>query len=186
MDRRTFLAALAAVTTTGMSSTTIQAAEARPLIAYFSCTGNTKAVAEQIAEATGGDIFEIIPTNPYSAEDLNYNNKKCRANIEMHDPAARPAIAKTIPNFSDYSVIYIGYPNWWGTMPRIINTFLESYDFGCKIIRPFCTSGGSGVEKSVADIKKVVPTATVKKGLLVPGSSARNSSEKITRWINQN
>lgn len=200
MDRRTFLAGVAAVAA-GVASTSVQAgsvqsgpeqsgsvqtAGERPLVAYFSCTGNTRAVAEQIAGLTGGDLFEIVPAQPYSSADLNYNDKSSRCYVEMHDQASRPAIARTVPNFAEYKTFYIGYPNWWNTFPRIINTFLEAHDFSGKIIRPFCTSGGSGVEKSVADIKKLVPTAIVRDGLLVPGVSARSSGERIASWVRKN
>lgn len=186
MSRREFLAGAAAVAATGLASGNVQAAGERPLVAYFSCTGNTRAVAEQIAELTGGDLFEIAPAQPYSAADLDYNDRSSRCYVEMHDKAARPAIAKTVPNFGSYKTVYVGYPNWWNTFPRIINTFLEAHDFGGKIIRPFSTSGGSGVENSVADLKKAVPAATVKAGLLVPGSSARSSGQRIAQWVKQN
>lgn len=186
MNRRTFLAGAVAVAAAGAAPAAAHAAGGRTLVAYFSCTGNTRAVAEQIAALTGGDLFEIVPAQPYTAEDLNYGSKTCRANVEMKDPAARPAIARGLPSFGDYETFYIGYPNWWGTMPRIINTFLESHDFGGKDIRPFCTSGGSGVEKSVADIRKAVPAARVGDGLLIPGSSARSSGDRIARWVGRN
>lgn len=183
MNRRTFLTGAAALAAAGLAPASAHAAGGRTLVAYFSCTGNTRAVAERIAELTGGDLFEIVPAQPYTAEDLNYNNKGCRANLEMKDPASRPAIAGPLPGIGDYGTIYLGYPNWWGTMPRIINTFLESHDFGGKVIRPFCTSGGSGVEKSVADIRKAVPAARVGDGLLIPGSAARRSSDRIAGWV---
>ena len=185
MQRRTFLAGAAALTATGLCFTGAQAAE-RSLVAYFSCTGNTRAVAEQIAELTGGDLFEIKPAQAYSPADLDYRDKSSRCYVEMHDPAARPAIGGTLPNLADYKLVYLGYPNWWNTFPRIINTFLEAGDFNGKVIRPFCTSGGSGVENSVANMMKVVPTAIVKDGLVVPGHSARSSNERIARWVKQN
>ncbi len=190
IDRRTFLAGVVAVaagvSTNSVQAAPVQSAKERPLVAYFSCTGNTRAVAEQIAELTGGDLFEITPAQPYSAADLNYNDKSSRCYVEMHDPAARPAIASTVPNFGGYKTIYLGYPNWWNTFPHIINTFLEAYDFNGKVIRPFCTSGGSGVENSVADMMKVVPTAIVKEGLQVSGYSARSSGDRIARWVGKN
>ena len=186
IDRRTFLAGAAALTATGLTFTGAQAAGDRPLVAYFSCTGNTKAVAEQIAALTGGDIFEIVPAKPYSAADLDYKDKTSRCYVEMHDPAARPAIAGTVPNFASYRTVYLGFPNWWNTFPRIINTFLEAHDFNGKVIRPFCTSGSSGVENSVAEMMKAVPTAIVKDGLRVAGASARSSEERIARWVKQN
>ena len=100
--------------------------KAKILIACFSCTGNTKAAAERIAALTGGDLYEIVPTEPYSSADLNYNNSGCRANREMNDPAVRPAIGSDKVDISAYDTVIIGYPIWWGTMPRIINTFLDT------------------------------------------------------------
>lgn len=102
--------------------------EPKALVVYFSCTGNTKAVAEKIAQLTGADLYEIVPEIPYTAEDLNYNNDSCRANREMDDSSARPAIGSDAVEISAYDTVYIGYPIWWGTMPRIINTFLDTYD----------------------------------------------------------
>ena len=128
-------------------------AGSKVLGAYFSCTGNPKAVAEKIAALTGGDLYEITPADPYTANDLNYNNSGCRANREMNDPAARPAIGSAAIDISRYDTVVIGYPIWWGTMPRIINTFLDTYDLLGKTVLPFCTSGSSSVSKSASDIK---------------------------------
>lgn len=115
----------------------------KSLVAYFSVTGNTKAFAEKIAALSGSDIFEIVPETPYTSDDINYSNDNCRANTEQHDDNARPKILEKIENFENYDVIFLGYPIWWGTMPKIINTFTESYDFSGKTVIPFCTSGGS-------------------------------------------
>ena len=101
--------------------------EPKSLVVYFSCTGNTKSVAEKIAQLKGADLYEIVPEIPYTDEDLNYNNDNCRANREMNDPSARPAIDSNAVEISAYDTVYIGYPIWWGTMPRIINTFLDTY-----------------------------------------------------------
>ena len=127
------------------SQTETSADGGKNLVVYFSVTGNTKALAETIAETTGADIVEIVPETPYTSEDINYSNDSCRANREQNDDSARPAIANKIENINDYDTIYLGYPIWWGTMPKIINTFLESYDLSGKTIMPFCTSGGSGI-----------------------------------------
>ena len=151
-----------------------QPQKSKILVAYFSCTGTTKAVAEKIAELTGGDLYEIVPSDPYTAADLNYNNNNCRANREMNDPSARPAIAGNGIDLSAYDTVIIGYPIWWGTMPRIINTFLDTYDLSGKTVLPFCTSGGSGVSKSVSDIRSAEPGATVKDGLRTSGANDRN------------
>lgn len=153
----------------------------RVLVAYFSCTGNTKAVAEKIAALTGGDLYEIVPAEPYSAADLNYNNSNCRANREMNDFAARPAIGSKEIDISAYDTVILGYPIWWGTMPRIINTFLDTYGLSGKTVLPFCTSGGSGVSKSLSDIRAAAPGATVKDGLRVSGAEDKNTES----WLRE-
>lgn len=102
------------------------------LVAYFSATGTTRPIAEEIANVTGGDLFEIVPVQPYSEEDLDYSNDNCRANQEQNDDTARPEISDTIENIDEYDVVFIGHPIWWGIEPRIIDTFLESYDFSGK------------------------------------------------------
>lgn len=151
-----------------------QPQKSKILVAYFSCTGTTKAVAEKIAELTGGDLYEIVPSGPYTSDDLNYNNNNCRANREMNDPSARPAIAGDNIDLFAYDTVIIGYPIWWGTMPRIINTFLDTYDLSGKTVLPFCTSGSSGVSKSVSDIRSAEPGANVKDGLRVSGANDSN------------
>ena len=151
-----------------------QPEKSRVLVVYFSCTGNTKAVAEKIASLTGGDLYEIVPEVPYSAADLNYNNSNCRANREMNDPTSRPAIVGRDPDVSAYDTVIIGYPIWWGTMPRVINTFLDTYDLSGKTVLPFCTSGSSGIARSVSDIKTAAPGAIVADGLRVSGVNDKN------------
>ena len=154
----------------------------KTLVVYFSATGNTKAVAEKIAELTGADIYEIVPAEPYTADDLNYNVSDCRANREMNDASARPAIGSGSIDVSGYDTVMIGYPIWWGTMPRIINTFLDTYDLSGKVILPFCTSGGSGVSQSVSDIRSAEPDADVRTGLRA--GNAQDSG--IESWLNEN
>lgn len=158
------------------------ATEPKALVVYFSCTGNTKSVAEKIAQLTGADLYEIVPAELYTAEDLNYNNDSCRANREMNDTSARPAIGSKSIDISAYDTVYIGYPIWWGTMPRIINTFLDTYDLSGKTVMPFCTSGSSGISKSVSDIRAEEPTADVRDGLRASGSS----DSSIDEWISRN
>lgn len=147
------------------------------LVIYFSCTGNTKEAAEEIQRQTGADIYEIVPVVPYASEDLNYNQDDCRANREMEDDAARPAIDGRIDRLSDYDTVFIGYPIWWGTMPKIINTLLDTYDFLGKTIIPFCTSGSSGIDTSVSAIRLEEPDAKVLDGLRVGRVS------EITDWL---
>lgn len=155
---------------------------AKTLVVYFSATGNTWAVAEEIARLTGADLYEIVPAVPYTDEDLNYNNNDCRANQEMKDASARPAIGNEAIDVSSYDVVFIGYPIWWGTMPRIINTFLDMYDLSGKTVMAFCTSGSSGISQSVSDIRAVEPDADVRDGLRASGAN----DSGIESWIADN
>lgn len=118
------------------------------LVVYFSATGNTKAIAEAIADGLQADIYEIVPEEPYTDADLNYNDDNSRSTLEMNDSSARPEISGTIENFEQYTTIFIGYPIWWGEAPRIMDTFVESYDFTDKTVIPFCTSISSGIGSS--------------------------------------
>lgn len=123
------------------------------LVAYFSATGNTKPIAETIAELSGGDLFEIIPAEPYSDSDLNYSDDSCRANKEQNDSFARPRISEMVENMEQYDIVLIGHPIWWGEEPRIMDTFMESYDFSGKTIVNFCTSGGSEIGTATDNLK---------------------------------
>lgn len=145
------------------------------LVAYFSATGNTRAVAEKVAEASGGDLFEIVPSEPYTAEDLNYNTD-CRANAEQNDPDARPAIQNAVEDMEQYDAVLIGYPIWWGRAPKIIHTFLETYDLSGKTVATFCTSGGSGHED--ATLRGYEPDATWLEGRRFSGTS------QVKSWVN--
>ena len=162
-----------------------QNTDVRSIVVYFSCTGNTKAVAEEVAAQTGSELHEIVPEEPYTEEDLNYDNDNCRANIEMNDPESRPAISNTIENFSEYDTIYIGYPIWWGSLPRIMNTFLDTYDFSGKTIVPFCTSGSSSISQSVSVIREAEPEAQIKKGLQISSAGADDSSYEVRKWLEE-
>ena len=178
------LTAKAPTTPTEPTKTPSQSAapKSKKLVVYFSCTGNTKAVAEKIAELCDADLYEITAAQPYTAEDLNYSNNNCRANREMNDENARPAIGSQPIELSGYDTVFIGYPIWWGTMPRIINTFLDTYDLSGKAVMPFCTSGGSGVSHSVSDIKKAESKADVRDGLRVSGANDRD----LEKWLSDN
>lgn len=115
------------------------------LVAYFSATGVTKKAAESLAAAENADLYEIIPAQPYTAADLDWNDKTSRSTLEMNDPGCRPAIANAVENMAQYDTVFLGFPIWWGREPSIVDTFLESYDFSGRMIIPFCTSGGSGI-----------------------------------------
>ena len=154
----------------------------RILVAVFSASGVTKAVGREIARVTGGDFFEIVPKEIYTSDDLNWMNNKSRSSVEMNDPAARPEIAGKVDDMASYDTVIVGFPIWWGIAPRIIETFLESYDFSGKTILPFCTSGGSGVGRSDAALHKNV-SGRVKwaKGVRInrPGES------EIRKWLDK-
>ncbi len=144
------------------------------LIAYFSCTGNTETVASYLKEETGGDIFEIVPSVPYTADDLNYSNSSCRANQEQSDPDARPEIAQLPESMEQYDVIYIGFPIWWGEEPRIIDTFLENFDYSGKIVIPFCTSGSSSITSAVQNIRTMLPDSDILDGIRFSSSASQS------------
>lgn len=130
------------------------------LVAYFSATGTTEAVAKQLAQALEADLYEIEPVQKYTNADLNWMDKKSRSSLEMNDAKSRPAIVKKPLDLDRYDTIYVGFPIWWYIAPRIIETFLESYDFSNKKIVLFATSGGSRFGKAVDELKKCVPSST--------------------------
>lgn len=134
------------------------------LVAYFSCSGVTKAVAEKLAEATGSEIFEIVPETPYTAADLNWRDESSRTTKEKEDDSCRPQIKNGGAPVASADVIYVGFPIWWYKEPNIIDTFLESYDFSGKTVVPFATSGSSGMDGIGPRMQKLVPKAKVLKG----------------------
>lgn len=151
------------------------------LIAYFSCTNTTKRVAETIqGQIDGSVIYQITPDVPYTSADLNYNTD-CRANREQNDASARPAISGSVENIAQYDVIFIGYPIWWGQAPKIIYTFLESYDYdfdGVTII-PFCTSGSSPMGSSATNLHGLAPKANWKSGARISGNNVSSLIEQM-------
>ena len=124
------------------------------LVAYFSATGTTKKVAEKLAKATGGDLFEIKPQVEYTSEDLNWNDKKSRSSVEMNDEFSRPEIENVVENIDDYDTVFVGFPVWWDIPPRIIQTFIEKHNLSGKKIITFATLGGSGIKDSTDFLKK--------------------------------
>lgn len=127
------------------------------LVVYFSCSGETKKVAEELKSILNCDIFEIVPETLYTDRDLDWNDKNSRSTIEMGDESCRPRIRNRIDNIDKYDTIYLGFPIWWYTAPRIINTFLDSYDFSNKKVVLYCTSGGSSIDKTYNDLKNSYP-----------------------------
>lgn len=142
------------------------------LVAYFSASGVTARAAREVAEAVGGDLYEIVPAEPYTDADLNWMDKKSRSTLEMKDPACRPAISGDVRDMEPYDAVFIGFPIWWYVEPRIVDTFLESYDFSGKTLIPFATSGGSGIGKAEKSLQDHCPKASWKRGKLVNGGAA--------------
>ena len=121
-------------------------------VVYFSATNTTESVAGYIKNATNGDLFEIVPEEKYTSSDLNYGNNDSRANKEQNDSSARPKISNNI-NVDSYDIIYLGYPIWWGDVPKIILTFLDTHDLSGKTVIPFCTSHSTGISGSLSTLK---------------------------------
>ncbi len=151
------------------------------LVAYFSATNNTESIAQKLADGLGADLYEITPEQPYTAEDLDYNNSECRSSVEMNDPSARPAISGSVENMEQYDVVLIGYPIWWGEAPRIMSTFIESYDFSGKTLAAFCTSASSGFGSSDSALRESANSATWLDGQRF---SASASEEDVLVWAN--
>lgn len=149
------------------------------LVVYFSATGTTRGAAERIAALTGADLAEIVPAQPYTAEDLNYNDRSTRATVEQNTPDARPEIANEI-SLDGYTTVYLGYPIWWGQAPRILSTFVESHDFTGITVIPFCTSGGSGAGRTGETLGEQAGTGT-----FLPSTrlSAGISEAELQAWI---
>ncbi len=143
----------------------------KTLVAYFSAEGTTAAVAKAVAAELGADIFEIKPAQPYTAADLNWMNKRSRSSVEMADPGSRPAMAEDT-DISGYENIFLGFPVWWYIEPRIVDTFIERHDFSGKRLIPFATSGGSGIERAVARLKNLCPSARWERGQMLTAGSA--------------
>ena len=152
----------------------------KSLVLYFSATNNTEQVAKYISEITSSDILEIIPKDGYTNEDLDYNSNNSRANREQNDENARPEISTKL-DLENYDIIYLGYPIWWEEEPRIILTLLDNYNLENKTIIPFCTSGGSGIELSVSNIRNYNDKLNVLDGKRF---SSNSSKEEVITWIN--
>ena len=150
------------------------------LISYFSASGVTKRVAENIKDAIGGDLFEIIPTERYTEADLDWTNSQSRSSIEMKDPSSRPGIDKKVENIDAYDTVVLGFPIWWYTAPTIIHTFLEENDLTKKNIYVFATSGSSSVTKSFEDLKQAYPNLTF---ISAKRFSGNESKEGYKAWI---
>ena len=141
----------------------------KKLVAYFSASGTTAAVAENLAKAAGADLYEIKPAVAYTRADLNWQDKNSRSSVEMRDKSSRPELADTNANIAEYDTIFVGFPVWWYVAPTIINSFLEAYDFSGKKVVLFATSGGSGFGKAVSGLQPSAPKAEIIEGEILNG-----------------
>jgi len=155
---------------------------AKALVAYFSASGVTRKLSENLAGAIGADLFEIVPETLYTDDDLNWRDKNSRSSVEMNDRSCRPAIASKVENMDQYDVVFIGFPVWWYREPSIIDTFAESYDFGGKTIVPFATSGTSGIGESGKNIGELARDAHVFDGKRF---KANASAEELKDWASE-
>lgn len=151
----------------------------KTLIAYFSASGVTAQAAKEMAAATGADLYEIRPAQPYTEADLDWRNKASRSSVEMQDPASRTAIARPVEQMDQYDTVLVGFPVWWYVEPRIVDTFLESYDFAGKALIPFATSGGSGIAGAEKSLQEHCPAARWRKGRLVSGGDAAAWAKQV-------
>ncbi|MDM8288235.1 flavodoxin [Slackia piriformis] len=151
----------------------------KTLVAYFSASGVTERVARTLASAIDADLYQIEPQKPYTAADLNWNDRASRSSVEMNDEHCRPEIANSVAHMDAYDTVFVGFPVWWYVEPRIIDTFLEAYDFSGKTIVPFATSGGSGLGKAPQRMQQIATGSTVTAGKLLNG---RPSADSLRAW----
>lgn len=154
----------------------------KTLVAYFSASGQTAKLAKTLADVMKADIFEIKPKQPYTAVDLDWNDRSSRSSIEMKDPACRPEIAGRVENMDQYGTVFVGFPIWWYEAPRIIASFLEAYDFSGKTVIPFATSGGSGMGKTDSILQSLCSSSTAWKTGVRLSSGA--SMRIVQDWVN--
>lgn len=154
----------------------------KTLVAYFSASGTTQAIAKTLAEVAGADLYEIKPQVAYTSADLDWTNPKSRSSIEMKDLDFRPPMAENAVNIAEYDTILLGFPVWWYIAPTIINTFMESHDFTGKNIISFATSGGSGIEKCENNLKNQYPKSNWLKGKLFIGGA---SKQQLVQWVSE-
>ena len=162
------------------NDTTSETSNSDTLVVYFSATGNTKGVAEKIASITGADIYEIKAAQEYTDEDLDWNNKDSRTTHEQNDASVRPEIGSDPVSLEGYTTIYIGYSIWWGEEPRIMDTFVENYDFNGITMIPFCTSGSSSIGSSGQNLEDNAGSGNWQEGARFSGGA---SEEELRSWI---
>ena len=152
------------------------------LVSYFSASGVTAKLAEDLAKAIGADVFEIEPEEKYTDADLDWRDKTSRSSVEMSDRSSRPAIKTSVEDISKYDTIFVGFPIWWYREPSIIDTFLEAYDLSGKTLIPFATSGSSGLGESSDNFKALAPSAVIKDGKRFPSNA---SEADLKAWAEQ-
>ena len=150
------------------------------LVAYFSATGATAKAARMLADAVGGELYEIKPAVPYTSADLDWTDKRSRSSVEMNEKQSRPALKDTGAPVAGYDEVFLGFPIWWYVAPTIINSFLEAYDFSGKTIVLFATSGGSGLGKSAAGLRSSAPGAKIVDGRMLNG---RLNEGELKAWV---
>ncbi len=156
----------------------------KSLVAFFSASGVTKRVSEKLANVLGAELFEIVPDEVYTPEDLDWQNKQSRSSVEMSDRASRPAISSKVDDISQYDVVFVGFPVWWYREPSIIDTFMEQYDFSGKTVVPFCTSGSSALGESVDNIQNLALGAKVVAGKRFAADVTEVELEKFIDKLN--
>jgi len=181
--KKLLLLAVAMLCMVGCKQTAKDAADsdeqAKVLVAYFSASGTTHAVAELLAQAANADLFEIQPEVAYTDADLDWRDSLSRSSVEMKDSLARPAIKGLPENLDQYTTIYVGFPIWWGVAPRVINTFLEAGQFEGKTIIPFATSGGSAIEPATDDLRAHYANLNIQDGCLLNDVTF----EDLSQWV---
>ena len=153
----------------------------KAFIAYFSCGGTTKALAQKLSELTGGELYEIKPAVPYTDADLDWTDSHARSTVEMQNSASRPALSGPLPNLADYDTVFVGFPIWWYVAPTIICSFLERVHLSGKTVVPFATSGSSGVGKTDSQLHAVCPSDVNWKA--ARRFSGRASKAELAAWI---
>lgn len=176
------LSACGRKTTAPETTTALAASGGKTLIVYFSATGNTKAAAEAIAAATGGDLLELEPAEPYTSTDLDYNNADSRVSREHNDETQRDVALKTttVANWTDYDTVYFGYPIWWGIAAWPVDTFVKANDFTGKTVIPFCTSGSSDIGESGAQLAALAGTGDWQTGKRFPSAVTQ---QEVADWV---
>ena len=179
MNKRIFVFLLMVASCFSVSAESSDEASVKPLVVFFSNTGHTAGVARLVGEVTGADLYEILPEEPYTEQDLDWTDKTSRSTLEMRDPAARPSLKKNELDLSGYHTIYIGFPIWWDLAPRIINTWIDANQLEGKELVPFATSGGSAIDHAADVLRETYPDYRWLPGKLLN----RASKDYVAKWL---